>query len=139
MMKNSHPKIKAQRALLYQQLNVQEQLISEDIQALKEAAKPIEIAKNVIHQAAESFSDNSLATQGMRLAMTIFPRRSRHPIFGIAAQIAVPLLVRNMPDIWNFVARKTEDLKQTPLGEKLGNIWDQLRSKITKKRLNSGH
>lgn len=132
-MKNSHPKIKAQRALLYQQLALQEQLISEDIQALKEAAKPIEIAKNVIHQAAESFRDNSLATQGIRLAMTLFPRRARHPLFGVAAQIAVPLIMRNIPDIVNFFARKTEDFKDTPLGEKLGGIWNRLRSKISKR------
>ena len=129
-MKYSHPKIKAQRAFLYQQLNLQEQLISEDIQALKEVVKPIEIAKNVIHQAAASFRDNSLATQGVRLATTMFTRRSRHPILGIAAQIAVPLIVRNLPEILNFVARKTEDLKETPFGEKLGNIWNRLRSKF---------
>lgn len=132
-MKNSHPKIQEQRALLQYKLQVQERLISEDIQALKEVAKPINIAKNVIHQAAESFRDNSLATQGVRLAMTLFPRRARHPIFGIAAQIAVPLILRNVPDIVNFVARKTEDFKESNLGGKLSGLWNRLHSKVSRR------
>ncbi|MFN0034796.1 MAG: hypothetical protein ACKVUS_07010 [Saprospiraceae bacterium] len=132
-MKYSHPKVQAQRALLRRKLETYEQLIQEDIEELKKAARPLEIAKNVIHQAADTFRDNSLTTQGMRLALTMLPRATRHPILGIAAQIAVPLLVRNLPGMLNFVARKTEEFKETSLGEKLGNVWERLRWRVAQR------
>ncbi|MBC7777072.1 MAG: hypothetical protein H7246_16690 [Phycisphaerae bacterium] len=128
-MKHTHPKILAERARLHLKLEMCEQRIQEDIEALKHAFRPVEVAKNVIHQAADSFRDNSVATQGMRLALTLFPRRFRHPIVGIAAQIGVPLLLRNLPSVVNFVARKTADFKETTLGEKLGNIWARIRGR----------
>ncbi len=128
-MKHRNPKILAERARLQLKLAMCEHRIQDDIEALKQAARPIALAKNVIHQAADAFRDNSMATQGMRLALTLFPRRFRHPIVGIAAQIAVPLLVRKLPSILNFAARKTSDLKHTTLGQKLGNIWDSIRGR----------
>lgn len=126
-MKHTHPKILAERARLKLKLELCEQRIQEDLEELKQAARPLAIAKSVIHQAADTFRDNSLATQGMRLALTLFPRRFRHPMVGIAAQIGVPLLLRNLPGILNFAARKTSDFKHTAMGQKLGNIWDRVR------------
>ncbi len=128
-MKHTNPKFLAERARLKLKLALCEQRIQDDIEVLKQAARPIALAKSVINQAADTFRDNSVATQGMRLALTLFPRRFRHPVVGIAAQIAVPLLLRNLPSILNFAARKTGDFKQTALGEKLGNIWDRVRGR----------
>ena len=124
-----HPKIQAERQRLLLKLDLYEERIHQDIEALKDSLRPLEIAKNVIHQAADSFRDNSLTTQGMRLAMSMLPRRARNPILGIAAQIAVPLLVRNIPGVVNFVARKTEQIKESAFGEKVGNWWARLRGR----------
>jgi hypothetical protein len=126
-MRYRNPKISAERTRLLFKLEMYEQRIQDDIDALKQSIQPLEVAKTVLNQAADSFRDNSLATQGMRLALTLAPRRFRHPVIGIAAQIGVPLLVRNLPEIMNFIARKTVGLKETTLGEKLSKIWGRLR------------
>jgi hypothetical protein len=66
------------------------------------------VAFFIANQAADSVCYNSLATQGVRLALTLFSRRLRYPILVIAAQIAVPLLVRNLPKVMSYLARKKQ-------------------------------
>ena len=75
---------------------------------IKSSLKPLTLAKQVISEAADSFRDNSFATQTARLALTVLPRRVRHPLLGIAAQIAVPLLVRNVPKILHMIKGKEQ-------------------------------
>ena len=129
-MKHTHPKILAERTRLRLKLELCEQRIQEDFEGLKQALRPVEVAKSVIHEAAEALRDNSVATQGVRLALSMFPHHTRRQrILGIAAQIGVPLLMRNLPEVMNFVARKTADFKETALGEKLGNLWSRLRGR----------
>lgn len=124
-----NPRILAERARLQQRLEDHKQLIHQDIHALKESVKPLAIAKNVISEASESFRDNSFATQGVRLALTMIPRRMRHPLVGIAAQIAVPMLLRNLPKVVNFIRNnKKETTPKTSLGEKVGNLLRRLRN-----------
>ncbi len=124
-----NPRILAERARLKQRLEDHRQLIHQDVQALKESVKPLAIAKNVISEAAESFRDNSFATQGVRLALTMIPRRMRHPLVGIAAQIAVPMLLRNLPKVVNFIRGKKDDVPKPSLAKKIGNAFRQLRDR----------
>lgn len=99
----SLPKYSAERVRLLAHLEVQKQLIHSDMNEIKTSLKPLTLAKQVISDAADSFRDNSFATQTARLALTMLPRGIRHPLVGIAAQIAVPLLIRNMPKILNLI------------------------------------
>ncbi len=100
---SKHPQFQQERERLLLRLEEQKQLIQRDIDALKELAKPLEVAKEVVGQAAESFHDNTLATQSVRLALTAFTRRIPHPVVGIAAQIAVPLVLRKFPQVVGWV------------------------------------
>ena len=133
-MKNSLPRIQAERNRLQLRLVTYEQRIKDDIAVIKTAFRPLEIAKTVISKAADSFRDNSLATQGTRLALTMLPLRARHPLVGIAAQIVVPLLLRNLPSIVNFVERKTEDIKESRLAGRIENVVNRIRARIADKR-----
>ena len=90
---SKHPQFQQERERLLLRLEEQKQLIKKDIEVLKQYAQPLEVAKEVVSQAADSFHDNTLATQSVRLAITAFTRRIPHPVVGIAAQIAVPLVL----------------------------------------------
>ena len=103
----SLPKYRAERTRLLAHLETQKQLINSDMTEIKSSLKPLVLVKKVISEAADSFRDNSFATQTTRLALTVLPRGIvRHPILGIAAQIAVPLLIRNVPKILNMMQGK---------------------------------
>lgn len=93
----SLPKYRAERERLLAHLNRQKRLIHDDMDEIKSSLKPLALAKQVISEAADSFRDNNFATQTTRLALTMLPRGIRHPLIGIAAQIAVPMLMRNVP------------------------------------------
>jgi len=99
----SLPKYRDERIRLKAHLEKQKQLIHDDMEEIKTALKPISVAKQVISEAANSFRDNSFATQTTRLALTVLPKRIRHPLVGIAAQIAVPMLMRNVPLILHLI------------------------------------
>ena len=100
---SKQPRFQQERERLLLRLEEQKQLIQSDIEALKQYAKPLEVAKEVVTQAADSFHDNTLATQSVRLAITAVTRRIPHPVVGIAAQIAVPLVLRNFPQVVGWV------------------------------------
>ncbi len=104
----SLPKYSAERARLQAHLEEQKHLINDDMSDIKSSLKPLTLAKKVISDAADSFRDNSFATQTARLALTVLPRRLRHPLLGIAAQIAVPLVLRNLPKILNMIHGKDQ-------------------------------
>ena len=100
---SKQPRFQQERERLLLRLEEQKQLIQSDIEALKQLTKPLEVAKEVVTQAADSFHDNTLATQSVRLAITAVTRRIPHPVVGIAAQIAVPLVLRNFPQVVGWV------------------------------------
>lgn len=104
----SLPQYSAERVRLMAHLERQKQLINGDMSEIKTSLKPLTLAKRVISEAADSFRDNTFATQTARLALTILPRGIRHPLLGIAAQIAVPLLIRNLPRILNAIQGKDD-------------------------------
>ena len=133
-MKKSLPRIQAERNRLQLRLITYEQRIKDDVAVIKTALRPLEIAKTLISKVADSFRDNSLATQGTRLALTMLPRRARHPLIGIAAQLVIPLLLRNLPSIVNFVERKSEDIKESRLAGRIENVVDRIRARIADKR-----
>jgi len=114
---SEYPKFQQERERLLSQLEEQKKLIHDDIQALKQAAKPIAVAQEVIVQAADSFRDNTIATQTTRLALTAMARRVPHPVVGIAAQIAVPLLLNNFPQIVVFLQKKIAHLSKAETWE----------------------
>lgn len=128
-MKKTHPKILAERQRLLNRLLEYEELLRDDVESIKDMMRPLQMAKTVVHEAADAFRDNSLATQGTRLALTMLPGRARNPLVGIAAQIAVPMLMRNLPGIVNFVSEKAGNFRETALGERIGNLWDRLRGR----------
>lgn len=103
----SIPEYSAERARLQAHLETQRRLINGDVSEIKTSLKPITIAKKVISEAADSFRDNRFATQTTRLALTMLPFR-RHPLVSIAAQIAVPLLLRNVPRIVHMIQGKDQ-------------------------------
>ncbi len=99
----SLPKYRAERERLLAHLDRQKQLIHNDVVDIKSSLKPLALAKQVISDAADSFRDNNFATQTTRLALTMLPRVIRHPLISIAAQIAAPMLVRNVPRLLHLV------------------------------------
>jgi hypothetical protein len=125
-----HPEFQAERRRLIEKLAAQRQQIQADIDDFKSALQPLEIAKDVVQQAATSFRDNNLATQGTRLALSALPGQvlRRHPVLGVVAQIAVPLVLRHLPQIGAYLRQKTgeistEEIKNT-LQQTARNIRD---------------
>lgn len=104
-----HPKLLAEHLRLQQQMEDQKRAIQEDWQGLRASLRPLQVLKSVVSGAADSFRDNSLATQSVRLALTLLPRRTRQPWLAIAAQMAIPILIHNLPHISAFIAQKAED------------------------------
>lgn len=103
----SLPKYRAERERLLAHLDRQKQLIHNDMDDIKSSLKPLALAKQVISDAADSFRDNNFAAQTTRLALTMLPRVVRNPLIGIATQIAVPMLVRNVPRLLQLVKRES--------------------------------
>ena len=112
---SKQPRFQQERERLLLRLEEQKQLIQSDIEALKQYAKPLEVAKEVVTQAADSFHDNTLATQSVRLAITAVTRRIPHPVVGIAAQIAVPLVLRNFPQVVGWVQQGVVKLSKVDI------------------------
>lgn len=102
----SLPEYSAERLRLQSHLEDQKRLINGDVVDIKSSLKPLTLAKQVISDAADSFRDNTFATQAARLALTVLPRGIRHPLLGTIAQIAIPLLLRNVPKIINMIQGK---------------------------------
>lgn len=98
----SLPKYRAERQRLLAHLENQKMLIHNDMDGIKASLKPLNVAKHVISEAADSFRDNNFAAQTTRLALSMLPHRIQNPIVGIVAQIAVPMLVRNVPRLLHF-------------------------------------
>ena len=128
----SLPKYSAERLRLMAHLEKQKQLIHEDMHDIKASLKPIALAKQVISDAADSFRDNSLATQAARLALTVLPRAIRHPVLGIAAQIALPMVVRQVPRLAHLFQAK-EQAKDVISNTKL-KVLGGLRNSVSKLR-----
>lgn len=134
-----HPKLQAERQRLLLHLEEQKNLVRDDVQDLKNAARPLSIVRNVIGQARNSFRDNSLATQGTRLALTLLPgapgRFLRRPLVAIAAQIAVPLLVRRFPEVVHFV-KENAPVRKLKAGafRMLRHAVGNLRQRIARRR-----
>lgn len=126
---SNQPKFRQERERLLLRLEEQKQLIQEDIEVLKQYAKPLEVAKEVVGQAANSFHDNTLATQSIRLALTAFTRRIPHPVVGIAAQIAVPLVLRNFPQVVGWVQQGVVKLSKTDIVDAIRRAVDQAKHK----------
>ncbi|MEO6759599.1 MAG: hypothetical protein ABIO24_09110 [Saprospiraceae bacterium] len=128
----SLPKYSAERLRLMAHLERQKLLIHEDMHEIKASLKPIALAKQVISNAAESFRDNSMATQAARLALTVLPRAIRHPVLGIVAQIALPMVVRQVPRLAHFFQDK-EQTKDVIANTKL-KVLGGLRNSVSKLR-----
>ena len=120
-----HPKFQAEHQRLQQQLEVQKHLIQQDWQEVRASLSPLQLVKNVIGEAADTFRDNGLAIQTTRLALTVLPSRARNPWLGIAAQLALPMLLRNLPHISAFVAQKADDYGLT---ERMRSLIRHFRS-----------
>ena len=134
-----HPKLQAERQRLLVHLDEQKNLVRDDIQELKNAARPFAMARKVIGEARASFLDNSLATQGTRLALTLLPgapgRFLRRPLIAIAAQIAIPLLMRRFPEAVEFVQEKAPVRKlKAGAFRAMRNVVGNLRKRIARKR-----
>ncbi len=120
-----HPKLQAEHLRLRQQLESQKRLLQQDWQEIRASLRPLQMVKNVISDAADSFRHNSLATQSIRLALTLLPGRARNPWLGVAAQIVIPMLLRNLPHISAFVAQKADDYGLT---ERMRSLLRHFRS-----------
>ncbi len=130
----SLPKYSAERARLQAHLETQRQLIHGDVDEIKTSLKPLAIAKQVVSEAANSFRDNSFATQATRLALTVLPRGIRHPLVGIAAQIVVPMLVRQVPALLQIVKNKREQGNSGGLAHTKVEVISGLRRAVSSLR-----
>ncbi len=130
---NKHPKFQEERARLLLRLEEQKQLIQTDIEVLKQMAKPLEVAKDVVNKAADSFQDNTLATQGVRLALTAISRRIPHPVIGITAQIVVPMMLNNFPQVVGWMQRGVAKLQTVDVVTPVKNAAGWVRRKWRKK------
>jgi hypothetical protein len=124
-----HPRFQEERERLLLRLEEQKRLIQRDIEALKQAAKPLEVAKEVVTQAADSFHDNTLATQSVRLAITAVTRSVPHPVVGIAAQIAVPLVLRNFPQVVGWVQQGVVKISKVDVVDAIRRAVRQAKEK----------
>jgi len=128
----SLPKYSAERVRLMAHLDRQKNLINGDMSEIKSLLKPLTVAKRIISEAADTFRDNTFATQAARLALTVLPRGIRHPLLGIAAQIAVPLLLRNAPRILNIIQGK--DSSDIGVAATKAELIGNLRKRVAKLR-----
>ncbi|MCY7327323.1 MAG: hypothetical protein LH618_02100 [Saprospiraceae bacterium] len=128
----SLPKYSAERVRLMAHLEKQKNLINGDMSEIKSSLKPLTLAKRIISEAADTFRDNTFATQTARLALTVLPRSIRHPLLGIAAQIAVPLLLRNAPRILNMIQGK--DFSDVGVATTKAELIGNLRKKVSRLR-----
>lgn len=133
-MKN-HPEFQQERERLLLRREEYKQLIHSDLREIKESLRPLSIAKDIIGEAVGSFRDNGgIAAQGSSLALRVLQGRwLRRPWVGMAVSTLLPLLLRNLPGILNFVRGKTP---QGPKAEILGqmkNAVSRLREKIHEK------
>ncbi len=131
---NKHPKFQQERARLLLRLEEQKQLIEADIDALKQMAKPLEVAKDVVNKAADSFQDNTLATQGVRLALTAITRRIPHPVVGITAQIVVPMVLNNFPQVLGWIQQGVAKLQRIDVVNPVKNAVGWVRRKWRKEK-----
>ena len=127
---SKHPQFQQERERLLLRLEEQKQLIKKDIEVLKQYAQPLEVAKEVVSQAADSFHDNTLATQSVRLAITAFTRRIPHPVVGIAAQIAVPLVLRNFPQVVGWVQQGVVKLSKTDIVDAIRQAVGRVKGRL---------
>ncbi len=128
----SLPQYSAERTRLMAHLERQKNLINGDMTDIKSSLKPLTLAKHVISEAADSFRDNTFATQTARLALTILPRGIRHPLLGIVAQIAVPLIIRNLPKILNMIQGK--DASEVGVANTKAELIGNLRKRVSSLR-----
>lgn len=126
---SKHPRFQQERERLLLQLEEQKRLIQSDIDSLKQAAKPLEVAREVVAQAADSFQDNTIATQSVRLAITAVSRGIPHPVVGIAAQIAVPLVLRNFPQVVGWVQQGVVKLSKVDIMDAIRRAVGQAKEK----------
>lgn len=126
---SKHPKFQEERERLLLRLEEQKRLIQCDIDALKQAAKPLKVAREVVTQAADSFHDNTLATQSVRLALTAVSRSVPHPVVGIAAQIAVPLVLRNFPQVVGWVQQGVVKLSKVDVVDAIRRAVSQAKER----------
>lgn len=129
-----HPKFQEERARLLLRLEEQKQLIQTDIDALKQMAKPLEVAKEVVNKAADSFQDNTIATQGVRLALTAISRRIPHPVVGITAQIVVPMVLNNFPQVLGWMQQGVAKLQTVDVVSPVKKAAGWVRNKWRKKK-----
>lgn len=102
-----HPEFQKERERLLLRREEYRQLIHRDLHAIKESLNPLSVVKNFISEAVGIFRDNGIAAQGSRLALNMLPGRwSRRPWVGIAVLTLLPLLLRNLPGILDFVRRR---------------------------------
>jgi len=126
---SKHPKFQEERERLLLRLEEHKRLIQSDIEALKQAAKPLQVAKEVVTQAADTFHDNTIATQSVRLAITAVTRSVPHPVVGIAAQIAVPLVLRNFPQVVGWVQQGVFTLSKMDIVDAIRRAMSQAKEK----------
>ncbi len=133
----SLPKYRDERLRLKAHLENQKHLIHEDMEDIKAALSPLKVAKQVVTEAADTFRDNTFITQTARLALTMLPRRIQHPLVGIAAQIVVPMLARNVPRLIHMVAGEEGNEQINKLASKIPNRADvlgKMRKAVSKLR-----
>jgi len=127
-----HPEFQKERQRLLLRREEYKQLIHSDVHEIKQSLRPLSVAKDIIGNVVGNFRHNGIAAQGSILALRVLPGRwLRRPLVGMAVSVLLPLLLRNLPGILDFVRGKTSQggAKAKILGQ-MKNAVSQLRKSI---------
>lgn len=107
-----HPGFEAERVRLEQRLAASKKQVQSDIADLREALRPINLAKELVSDASEHFRDQMFLHESTRIALAFLPKRFNHPLVGVALQFLGPTLVSNVPKIVDFFRGKKKRKKK---------------------------
>lgn len=126
-----HPEFQQERERLLLRREEYKQLIHSDIHEIKESLRPLSVAKDIIGNVVGNFRHNGIAAQGSSLALRVLPSRwLRRPLVGMAVSVLLPLLLRNLPGILDFVRGKTPQGAKAKILGQMKNAVSQLRKSI---------
>ncbi len=133
-MKN-HPEFQIERERLLLRREEYKQLIHSDLHAIKKSLNHFSMAKDFIGEAVGSFRGNGAAAQGSRLALSLLPGGwLSRPWVGMAASALLPLLLRRLPGVFDFVRGEKPLVSKAKILGQMKNGVSRLRERIREKR-----
>ena len=93
--------------------------------------RPLSVVKNIIGEVVRGSRNNGVAVQSSRLALGMFAGGwLRRPLVGVAVSTLLPLLLRNLPSILEFVRAKTPQTSKAKILGQMKNAVSRLRERI---------